>query len=235
MEIEIFDVFNIRKAIIRLNRFCLCCNKKINYRSNVCNDCRLKMRWDRPTPKMIEQIRKAGDIAHSKPRSEKQYEHFKKIEAKGRNIAHVNLSDRMIGKVGYWKDKYFTDEHKQKIANSHKGKKAYQWKGGISFEPYCILFNKEFKERVREFFGQQCFECNKIENQNGRKLDVHHVNYDKMVCCNDVIPLFVALCRSCNIKANTNRKYWEEHFTQKIVKEFDGKCFYSKEEMYGKK
>src|SRR5208337_386546 len=29
------------------------------------------------------------------------------------------------------------------------GEKSPGWKGGISFEPYCIKFNKEFKERVR--------------------------------------------------------------------------------------
>jgi hypothetical protein len=28
------------------------------------------------------------------------------------------------------------------------------WQGGISFEPYCILFNNEFKERVREFWEE---------------------------------------------------------------------------------
>ena len=111
------------------------------------------------------------------------------------------------------------------------GENSPAWKGGISFEPYCILFNKEFKERVREFFGRRCFECNKTEEESKEKLSVHHINYDKMVCCNDVFPLFAALCRSCNVKANSNRKYWKEHFTQKIMKEFNGKCFYTKEEM----
>lgn len=116
-------------------------------------------------------------------------------------------------------------------SKNRTGETSANWQGGISFEPYCIKFNNEFKERVREFFGRRCFECNKTEEENGVKLSVHHVNYDKMVCCNDVIPLFAALCRGCNSKVNGNRKYWEEHFTQKIMKEFKGKCFYTKEEM----
>lgn len=231
-EIEFFDAIDIRKRTIRLNRFCVICERKIDCRSNICHDCRLKTRWDRPTLKMIEQIRMATKIAHSLPRSEKQLEHFKKIEEKGRNIAHINLSDRMIGTIGYWKDKTFSDEHKQKIANSHKGVKAYQWKGGISFEPYCVLFNFEFKERVREYWNRRCVICDKDEIENGRRLDVHHVTYNKDMCCDESIPLFVPLCCSCHMKTHFNENCWEKYFKEIIYKQNkDGKCFYSTIEM----
>lgn len=103
------------------------------------------------------------------------------------------------------------------------------WKGGVSFEPYCEKFNKEFRERVRAFFGYQCVECGAL--QNGKRHTVHHVNYDKMMCCNDVKPLFVSLCGSCNSKANGNRSYWQQHYTDIINNYYGGKCYLSREEM----
>lgn len=120
----------------------------------------------------------------------------------------------------------------QKWQKKHMGgEESPAYLDGNSFEPYCPNFNEEFKERVREFFGRRCFECNKTEKENGRKLSVHHVNYDKMVCCNDVKPLFVALCDRHHTKTRWNREYWEEYFTKRIMEEFGGKCYFTKEEM----
>ena len=95
---------------------------------------------------------------------------------------------------------------------------------------YCEKFNEEFKERVRAFWGYRCFECG--TPQRKRKLSVHHVHYDKKMCCNgsprDVVPL----CSSCHTKTNTNRNYWEDHFTDLLYKyDSEGKCFFTKKEM----
>jgi hypothetical protein len=109
------------------------------------------------------------------------------------------------------------------------GDKHPNWKGGISFEPYCVLFNDEFKERVRAYYGYVCVECG--TPQNCRKHAVHHVNYDKMMCCNEVKPTFVCLCVGCNCRANYNREYWQQHFTEMINVYYGGKCYLSKEEM----
>ena len=114
--------------------------------------------------------------------------------------------------------------------NGMYGDKASNWKGGISFEPYCEKFNGDFKERVRDFFGRCCYVCGKNEIDNGEKLSVHHVNYDKMVCCNDVKPLFVPLCRSCHAKTYHNREYWEEFFTVSLEYLTNGDCFIPKEQ-----
>jgi hypothetical protein len=140
------------------------------------------------------------------------------------------------------KGKHPTDEARQKMSDAHAGKycgkdnpmygrtgeKHPNWQGGVSFEPYCFLFNDDLKERVRNFFGRCCYVCGKNEVDNGRKLDVHHVNYNKMVCCNDVKPLFVPLCRSCHSKTLKDRKYWEEFFTVSLNYLTDGKCFLPK-------
>lgn len=91
-----------------------------------------------------------------------------------------------------------------------KGKNNSAWKGGVSFEPYCEKFNEEFKEYIREKFDRVCFLCQKTEEENGRRLDVHHVNYNKNCGCDDDEACqFVPLCVSCNVKVNHNREMWE--------------------------
>lgn len=111
-----------------------------------------------------------------------------------------------------------------------KGENNPLWKGGISFEPYCPKFNEKFRERVRGFFERKCYVCGKTEKELGKKLCVHHVNYDKKTCCNDSIPLFVALCHLCHIKTNRNRQKWKEYFEKRIMKEFNGKSYFRENE-----
>jgi hypothetical protein len=125
---------------------------------------------------------------------------------------------------------------KAKISNSNSGYKSSTWKGGISFEPYCPLFNKIFREKVRSFFGRKCIECGKLEINNfigSRKnytlLAVHHVSYDKKTCCKEGELVndrqFVVLCNSCHTKTNFNRTYWTQHFKEIISSKFNGKCY----------
>lgn len=124
-----------------------------------------------------------------------------------------------------------TEEHKIHIGESKRGEKHPNWQGGISFEPYCPKFDNNLKERVREFFGRKCFLCSKTEEENGKKLCVHHVNFDKMVCCNDTPPLFVPLCPSCHTKIHHNSEYWRDIIEKRLMSETNGKCFYMIEEM----
>jgi hypothetical protein len=127
-------------------------------------------------------------------------------------------------------------EMRKKFSDSHTGLQAGErsprWKGGISFEPYCILFNDEFKERVRAFFGHTCVECGKTQFGNKKKLHIHHVNYKKDACCNKKVhPRFVPLCNNCHPMTNTKRQFWEDWFNEIIEEFYSGKCYYTKEEM----
>ena len=99
-----------------------------------------------------------------------------------------------------------------------KGENAPGWKNGASFEPYCVKFNEELKEKVREKYGRQCFLCGKTEKENKRKLSVHHVDYDKKGGCNGKKLLLVPLCTSCHIKTNVKRDYWESVIRTKMSK-----------------
>ena len=125
-----------------------------------------------------------------------------------------------------------TDATRRKMSVAHSAEKCHLWRGGISFGKYCPKFNNEFKERVRNYFGRCCYVCGKNEADNGKRLDVHHVNYQKMACCEeDVKPLFVPLCVSCHSKTHYDREYWEEFFTESLMFLTDGKCWYEKGEV----
>jgi hypothetical protein len=124
--------------------------------------------------------------------------------------------------------KHHPEETREKLSQ-YRGEKASNWKGGVSFLPYCQKFNDEFKERVRAFFNYHCIECG--TPQNGRKLNVHHANFNKMTCCDSTQPLFTPLCGSCHSATNSNREYWEQHFTEMIEGYYQGKCFFTKDEM----
>ena len=46
-----------------------------------------------------------------------------------------------------------------------------------------------------------------------RKLDVHHIDYDKK---NNDPKNLISLCRKCHMKTNKNRKYWTKYFQNKL-------------------
>ena len=99
-----------------------------------------------------------------------------------------------------------------------RGENCPAWKGGISFEPYCPKFNDAFKESIREKFGRVCFLCPTTEEENGEKLSVHHVNYNKDCLCGELECEFVPLCRPCHSKTGSNRHYWEKLILDRLTK-----------------
>ena len=121
------------------------------------------------------------------------------------------------------KGRIFTKEHRKKISKGNKGKKRspemifkmtgennHAWNGGSSFFPYCDKFNNQLKEKVRNRDNRTCQNCGVKEN--GKKLPVHHIHYDKENCYPDLI----TVCNSCNSKANSNRDYWETFYINKL-------------------
>jgi len=165
-------------------------------------------------------------------------EHCKNISIsrKGKHTEAEKYLNHGKGKNHIRWGAHLSEESKKAISEKNIGRlvgeKNPNWKGGISFGSYCMKFSREFKERVREFFGRKCVICGRTEAENHRKLHVHHVNYDKMSCCNDNIPLFVPLCNICHPKTNYNgRDKWTQYFDNLINTKYNGKCFYTKEEM----
>ena len=177
----------------------------------------VKKRWEDP-----EQRMKMSELL--KGRSFSDETRLKMSEAhKGKTLSEETR--RKLSEAN--KGKTLSEETRRKLSE-RRGERHPRWNGGISFEPYCPKFNREFKERVRSFFGYRCAECG--EPQNGYKLHVHHVNFNKMSCCDNTPPLFVPLCRSCHARTQKDREYWEEHFTRMINEYHGGACYFPKEE-----
>jgi len=85
------------------------------------------------------------------------------------------------------------------------------WKGGISFLPYPTTFNNRLKQSIKDRDNNEC--QNPYCDHRARKLDVHHIDYDKENCSQFNL---ISLCSRCHSKANANRNEWR-HFYKKIV------------------
>lgn len=110
------------------------------------------------------------------------------------------------------------------------GDKHWNWKGGISYEPYCPLFNDDLRRRIRLFFDNECVLCGKSTKENGQELSCHHVEYNKSACCDGLPVHFAALCKRCHTKTNNNRSWWETVIHRIIDEIYDGRSYYTKEE-----
>lgn len=97
---------------------------------------------------------------------------------------------------------------------NRSGNKAPNWQGGISFEPYCLKFNEQLKEEIRDKYNRNCAICGKPEIN--KKHAVHHIDYDKSQGCNGQDILMVPLCNSCHSKTSgkKNRDYYETILTK---------------------
>ena len=142
----------------------------------------------------------------------------------------MKISNSRIGEKNPFHGKKHTPETKQQISLGETGEKNPRWLGGISFEPYCPKFNKEFRTRVRKFFGGGCAMCGILESNNGCKLSVHHVEYDKTACCHEAPATFVSLCKRCHSKTNHDRARWEAMLHRCIDEIWGGRSYYTKEE-----
>ena len=126
----------------------------------------------------------------------------------------------------YWLGKKRSPETIEKFKKSHLGHKNSEkskemarkrwlgdknpnWANGISFEPYGLEFNEDLKEVIRNRDRRKCRMCEKTELENKKKLDVHHIDYNKR---NNNPNNLISLCMHCHRKTNHHRKYWSEYF-----------------------
>ena len=96
------------------------------------------------------------------------------------------------------------------------------WRGGISFEPYSIEFNKELKEQIRKRDQYRCQQCHRHQSELYRntkagvrkvRLDVHHIDYCKQ---NNNPENLISLCRNCHAQTSFKRKDWTEYFKNRM-------------------
>lgn len=105
-----------------------------------------------------------------------------------------------------------TEQTKEKIRIAQLGPKSHNWRGGISFEPYPICFNKGLKKKILK---RDSYTCQLCKRKRSKKLPllIHHIDYDKD---NNIESNLVSLCRRCHGRTNYNRTYWIKLFQENI-------------------
>lgn len=180
------------------------------------------------TEEFIKQLRdthigkKASDETKKKMSEGRRGKKHPLFGKKHSEEAKKKMSESHKGVITWNKDKKgVSDETRKKMSEDMIGRfvgdKNHNWNGGSSFEPYCPKFNNRLKEKVRDRFNRKCFLCDKTEMDNGMKLSVHHVQYNKECGCDDSLKCeFVPLCMSCHSQTNFSRELWEKVIMTKL-------------------
>jgi endogenous inhibitor of DNA gyrase (YacG/DUF329 family) len=92
------------------------------------------------------------------------------------------------------------------------GENNPNWRGGLSFEPYPIQWRRSLRKHIRERDGRICQICKLHESEYDKKLDIHHIDYNKK----NLDPAnLISLCHSCHSKTSGNRECWIAFFNEK--------------------
>jgi hypothetical protein len=98
---------------------------------------------------------------------------------------------------------------KDKISKAFTGSNHPNWKGGMSMVRNLSKRGSgwlKIAEEVRDRDGRKCTKCNKTENENGRKLDVHHIrpfHEFKTTKEANLKSNLISMCKSCHRKQDS--------------------------------
>lgn len=101
---------------------------------------------------------------------------------------------------------HHSEESKNNIREKTSGPNSCHWKGGVSKENYPSEFDANLRSEIRNRDNYICQLCGKTQQAEGRRLSVHHIDYDKT---NNQDLNLITLCRKCNGKVNRGRLFWE--------------------------
>lgn len=96
-------------------------------------------------------------------------------------------------------------------AQNVRGQNHWHWKGGS--KKYPTQWAEFLREEIRERDGRKCSICGRTETENRRKLDVHHIDYDKSNLSPDNL---ISLCNSCHPRTNFHRDEWRTRFVAQL-------------------
>jgi hypothetical protein len=117
--------------------------------------------------------------------------------------AKINMS---IAQTRNWDGNFIRRENQ---SERMRGENHPNFQGWISRLPYSLNWSKELKEQIRERDGYICQLCFISQDELKKKLDVHHIDYDKKNCAEENL---ISLCTSCHMKTGYNREKWQSIF-----------------------
>ena len=87
-----------------------------------------------------------------------------------------------------------------------------RWRGGKSLEPYSPEWNGKLQEQIRDRDDHLCQMPGCYLPENGKKHDVHHIDYDKK---HNQEENLITLCHKHHTKTTSgDRVYWTEYFQE---------------------
>ena len=237
----------IRKGYLRNKNYCktcgrltslkkehICPDKSFYQNFTICPTCHVKMgkthdcslihkrNWHHHTEKSkklisdkIKILVSEGRIKTFRDKEKLENAHEKYRQRLKKGDIHVGMYGKHHKKESILKGL----ETKRKNGNWTSLERNGRWLGGKSFEPYNENFNINFKNMIKERDGM-CMICNipiselKLLN---RQVDVHHINYDKMLSINENC---ITLCVSCHAKTNQNREHWKSFFQSLLFEKY---------------
>lgn len=104
----------------------------------------------------------------------KQYGLSGSKSKKGKHYSLLTEFKKGMKSIGGMLGKKHTEEAKRKISESHKGNKAYQWKGGITPERNKIRSSIDYRLWKYAVFARDNFTCQKTGIRGG-DLVAHHI------------------------------------------------------------
>lgn len=115
-------------------------------------------------------------------------------------------------------------ETRKKISESHKGEKAYQWKGGITKENLIIRGSLEVRLWREACFERDSFTCQKCLDDTGGNLNAHHIqNFSAVPELRTSIENGITFCKPCHQSfhnkygyTKNNKEQLEEFLTNTI-------------------
>jgi hypothetical protein len=98
--------------------------------------------------------------------------------------------------------------NKGQICPQLSGANNGSWAGGVKNAPYCFCWDVITKA-IREKYDYEC--QNPFCEGKGNIIVTHHIDYNKQNCDGTNL---IALCNSCNTKANKNREWHKVLYTE---------------------
>ncbi len=110
----------------------------------------------------------------------------------------------------YWKDKHLPENIREKLSETKRGEKHWNWKGGITASNAKMRNNNQLKEWRRKVYERDHFTCIQCGNNEGHNLEADHIKsfalYPEL---RYKLNNGRTLCHECHLKTPTyaGRKY----------------------------
>ena len=190
---------------------CRLCNKKCSRGAELCKNCAnrehsLRMTGTNNSNYNNHKLEREKNPSYkyniSKEILEKYYIEQNLSKQQIANIIKCNVCAITL-RLKWYKIK--TKSFRELYKNKRFGEKNKNWKGGKSYEIYALEFNNYLKEKIRIRDNYKCQLCNKYQIDSRRKLNIHHIDYNKQ---NNKENNLISLCDQCHSKTNGKRHYW---------------------------